>query len=342
MFDYIVFIGRFQPFHAGHKAVVDQALRDGKEVILVVGHDQQARDFENPFTVSERIAIIRTCFTAEELSRISFTGQRNYLYDNPKWVEQITTKVHAIANRKWRADGVKIGLIGYKKDFSSEYLDWFPHWTPIPVERHAVLNATDIRNSLYKHNDILVDSSVWDLNHELAITSAARTVEFGRMRKEYDMIQAYKKAWEAAPYPPTFVTVDAVVTQSANVLLVERGAEPGKGLWALPGGFLETTETVKHGAIRELIEETRIKVETGTLLGSIKNFKVFDHPKRSLRGRTITNAFHIDLPPKRVLPKVKGADDAKKAFWVSFSEVKDHPENFFEDHFDIISYFTGV
>ena len=58
------------------------------------------------------------------------------------------------------------------------------------------------------------------------------------LKQEHDYILGYRRAWEAAPYPPTFVTTDAVVVQSGHILLIQRKAAPGKGLWALPGGFL--------------------------------------------------------------------------------------------------------
>ena len=66
------------------------------------------------------------------------------------------------------------------------------------------------------------------------------------------------------------MTVDAVVVQSGHILLVKRGDMPGKGLWALPGGFLNQEETMLDGAIRELKEETKIKVPVPVLKGSIK------------------------------------------------------------------------
>jgi ADP-ribose pyrophosphatase YjhB (NUDIX family) len=102
---------------------------------------------------------------------------------------------------------------------------------------------------------------------------------------------------------------------------VKRGDMPGKGLWALPGGFLNQEETMLDGAIRELKEETKIKVPVPVLKGSIKESKTFDAPNRSSRGRTITQAFFIDLGVGE-LPKVKGSDDAEKAFWVPFNKVK--------------------
>jgi bifunctional NMN adenylyltransferase/nudix hydrolase len=88
--------------------------------------------------------------------------------------------------------------------------------------------------------------------------------------------------------------------------------------------------------IREVREETGLKVPSPVLLGNIKKTKVFDSPTRSSRGRTITHAFNIVLPDGE-LPRVKGGSDADKAFWLPLSELK--PQEFFEDHYQIIEYF---
>ena len=75
------------------------------------------------------------------------------------------------------------------------------------------------------------------------------------------------------------------------------------------------------------------------LRGSIKRSRVFDAIDRSARGRTITHAFHIELPDGE-LTKVKGSDDAEKARWVPIAEVRS--EECFEDHYEILQHFLGA
>jgi bifunctional NMN adenylyltransferase/nudix hydrolase len=125
------------------------------------------------------------------------------------------------------------------------------------------------------------------------------------------------------------------------VLLVKRKAQPGRGLWALPGGFLGENETLKDAALRELREETRLKIPAPVLRGSLRGESVFDHPDRSLRGRTVTHAFYFEFP-SGPLPAVRGADDAARARWVPISEIQAMRSSLFEDHFFILEHFLGA
>ena len=67
---------------------------------------------------------------------------------------------------------------------------------------------------------------------------------------------------------------------------------------------------------------------------------VFDHPLRDLRGRVITHAFCLNLPPG-TLPEVKGSDDADKAWWMSVLDIDNNRERFFSDHWHIIDRFRA-
>ncbi|MEQ8661499.1 MAG: NUDIX domain-containing protein, partial [Gammaproteobacteria bacterium] len=161
-----------------------------------------------------------------------------------------------------------------------------------------------------------------------------------RLREEADFIRRFRARWASAPYPPVFVTVDALVTCGDDILLIERARAPGKGLWALPGGFIEQDETLEAGARRELAEETGLVVAPHTLRAS----RVFDAPGRSLRGRTITHAFHYDLGPDAATlaarPAVAGADDARAAAWHARDALS--PALLFEDHYAILQVLAGL
>jgi bifunctional NMN adenylyltransferase/nudix hydrolase len=132
---------------------------------------------------------------------------------------------------------------------------------------------------------------------------------FRALLEEAEFLTTYPAQWGRGP----FVTADAVVVQSGHILLVERGRAPGKGLLALPGGFVNPEERIRDAAIRELREETSISDGKGRSPAMLASFiedartHVFDAPNRSLRGRIITHAFLFRLPERRKLFSVKGA-----------------------------------
>ena len=127
-------------------------------------------------------------------------------------------------------------------------------------------------------------------------------------------------------YPRPAVTADCVVMtkeEVPKVLLIQRGADPFKGAWAFPGGFMNMDETTEQCAIRELEEETGLKVTKVHQIGA------YSKVDRDPRGRTITVAYLaiIDSPED-----VKGQDDAAKAEWFPITDL---PKLAF-DHYDIM------
>jgi bifunctional NMN adenylyltransferase/nudix hydrolase len=197
------------------------------------------------------------------------------------------------------------------------------------------LDATHIRNQWYETKKI--SSFVQQNKIEPNVVSSFSLLEsvYEDLKSEYDYITSYKKSWELAPYQPTFVTVDSIVIKSGCILLIKRKFPPAKNKYALAGGFLNPNERIIDGAIRELKEETRIALPIEELVSKVKDVRVFDHPMRSMRGRTITHVHLIDLGYGQ-LPYVKASDDAKGAFWVPISDIYQMENDFMEDHYDII------
>ncbi len=333
-YDYLIFIGRFQPFHIGHKPVIEQALAQSHKVIVLIGSANQPRTVRNPWDFNERERMIRCNFSDEENKRILISPLQDYTYNNTLWIKSVQLIVSGLVHSKIASKPL-IGLIGYSKDHTSKYLDEFPQWERVEVEEYKDIHATNIRESYFALGEIGQDVTT---SVAIELEKFMATKAYKQVADEYHFINKYKSAWDASPYTPMFVTVDAVVVQSGHILLIERKAQPGKGLMALPGGFLDPTENLQEAVIRELREETRIKVPAPVLAGSISTKEVFDDPHRSARGRTITHAYLIELSGDK-LPKVKGGDDASQAFWVAYADVK--PEQMFEDHFHIIQAMVG-
>lgn len=337
-----VFIGRFQPFHVGHKQVVQQALKLAHQLIIVVGSSNAPRTSKNPFTFEERQHMINLSLDPQDISRISIVAVEDHLYSDQRWITQIQNVVDRIANPH-NAE-TKIAIVGYQKDESSYYLSKFPQWDYMEIDNYYEnrIDATQIRELWYQYDHSVgpyLHSVLTKAVHDLLSTRPYLAIKRD-LKLEHEFLVKHKAMWANSPYPVIFSTVDSVVIQSGHVLMVERKAQPGKGLWALPGGYLNINETIEDGMIRELREETRLKVPEPVLRGSIKSSKVFDAPNRSLRGRIVTNAFLIMLPNGE-LPKVRGSDDAAKAKWIPLSTIAKMRDQIFEDHASIIDYFTG-
>ena len=110
----------------------------------------------------------------------------------------------------------------------------------------------------------------------------------------------------------------------------------------MPGGYIDCNKTLLDSAIKELREETGLKVPTKVLRGSIAGECTFDDPKRSTRGRIITHTFLFQLDDSQPLPKVKGGDDADDAMWVTLDDVVKMRSVFFEDHFSILTKMLNI
>jgi 8-oxo-dGTP diphosphatase len=124
-------------------------------------------------------------------------------------------------------------------------------------------------------------------------------------------------------YPRPALTVDAVVFRDNNgvreVLLIQRKHYPFEGMWALPGGFVDMEETCEEAIVRELYEETNLRI------GELHQLHTFSALGRDPRGRTVSVTFFgkADFANSAV----KGGDDASDARWFA---MKDMPELAFD------------
>lgn len=352
-YDLAIFIGRFQPLHLGHCSVIERAINIADHVLVLVGSSYTPRSYRNPFLFEDRRDMILGSFPDIDEEDITVMPLEDCMYNDGQWVQNVQELVaECLAKNFPNTPFPRITLIGHSKDHTSFYLKLFPQWesTNVPgyESEEFVLAATDIRRFYFQEDPLTVEDALEGtiLDHTLSpyvrgyLWGFMKRPEYADIRQEYEFIQNYKASWASAPYAPTFVTTDAVVVQSGHVLLVQRRARPGKGLWALPGGFINENERIDDAVIRELREETRIKVPVPVLKGSIVAREVFDNPHRSARGRTVTHGYLINLAPDTKLPTVKGGDDAKAAKWWPLAEVK--REMMFEDHFDILVHFTSM
>lgn len=329
-----VYIGRFEPPHRAHLAVMLEALEAVQKLIVVIGSARAARSTKNPFTAEERQKLIADMLTEAGVarSRVLFAQVRDYFYNEALWLSEVQRGV--TAHTKGSGD---VALIGHLKDESSYYLRSFPAWEFLPTRVESDLSATAVRRA-YFGGDLAAACEMVPPNVAAFLRAFAGTPEYAALRAEWDYLQEYRAAWANAPFPPVFVTTDAAVFKSGHVLLVRRAGQPGAGRLAMPGGFLDVQQTLLDSCLRELREESGLS-EGIDLAARLRGSAVFDYPERSLRGRTITHAFHFDLGLGQ-LPTLRAASDAAEALWLPLGEALAHPEWFFEDHHAIVEHFV--
>lgn len=336
-----VVIGRFQPFHDGHLVLLRQALAGAARVLVVIGSAGAARRPDTlPFTAPEREAMIRACLSAEDNRRVGFARLRDFS-DDVLWNAAVREAVGAAA-QGWGLDGAAVVLFGCEKDSSSYYLQAFPEWTLEPIAPQAAgLSATALRDLYFDPDQKAVGRFLADAGQPIPgpvrawLDGFRRGPDYADLVEEWAFAKAYRERWSAAPYPPVFVTADAVLIHGAEVLLIERAHRPGRGLWALPGGFLDADERLLDAALRELQEETGIALPKARCRAA--PWRVFDAPRRDIRGRTVTHAFLFHLPQDEPRPEPRAADDAARAAWRAIEDLES--ETLFSDHYQIIQAF---
>jgi len=337
--DLAVVIGRFNPGpHNGHMTLLRRAEKISKNRLCLVGSSFIARDTRNPFRFVERQQMLQSVLD----DSWDVHPVVDDLYNNQVWMGSVQSQVNTVLEKKgFDPKTARVALVGYRKDQTSYYLDFFPQYIKVMAQMEVEMDSTSIRENLFHYKFVPTSQLPTAIQYYLEDWKTENKEIYENLCGEWEFMREYKKQFEGLKYPPKFVCVDATVICQGHVLLIKRRSFPGKGLWALPGGHLNDNEYIMEGIIRELMEETRIKIEKNLLLASMKGFpRVFDAPGRSLRGRTISHNGLFVLNTKD-LPRVKGDDDAEKARWVPLSEFYGMSEQMFEDHYSMVNYMIG-
>ena len=140
--EYLVYVGRFEPFHNGHAAVARLALSRAKKLIFLVGSADTPRTIKNPWTVAERAVMIQSALNVDE-GRLIVRPLRDHLYNESQWIAAVQRTVAEAIKADGGSPDATIGLIGQDKDASSYYLREFPQWKLVDVQHTETLSATE-------------------------------------------------------------------------------------------------------------------------------------------------------------------------------------------------------
>ena len=311
-----IFIGRFQPVHQGHVHSIGVAASQVDTLYILVGSANQCRSIKNPWTYQERVQMLRKKLRNANISNYEILPLNDYRYSDSQWMSDVRATVEHYDM------GTPI-LFGHMKE-GNDYLTWFPDWKFKSIESDYKINATAVRQRMFDLNDPDMPETV---------------------RDDYAFYQKEKQTFANYPFPETlnFNCSDAILECQGHVLLIQRKFAPGRGAWALPGGFRNQRETFLDCAIRELIEETNVRVPEKVLRGSIVKTELFDDPSRSfgIPRNTLAVYMRINPNPDFSLPRANGADDAALCKWVPLTDALNTIE-MYDDHKDILSKVTGV
>lgn len=312
-----LFLGRFQPLHDGHMFAISTAAAQVEKLLILIGSANQCRSIKNPWSYKERKEKLLSQLSAKGITNVEIAPVNDYPYSDSQWITDVRATVEHFAQ------GETPVLFGHFKA-GNEYLFLFPDWKFVPIESAVDINATGIREEMFQSDDNAMPDTV---------------------KQDWQYYQKEAKTFADYPFPETlnFNCGDVVLECQGHILLIQRLRAPGAGQWALPGGFKNSNETFLDCAIRELKEETNVRVPEKIIRGSIIKTQLFDSPTRSfgIPRNTLAVYIRINPNPDGSLPRANGADDAAKCRWFTLTTVLNSLE-LYDDHLHIVSTMTGV
>lgn len=311
-------IGKFEPLHEGHLHMFNKALELVDELVIVVGGHTSGRRYNYPFTQEERVDSIKKYVDNDRIRAIDFVA--DIIYNEMEWISNIYDILSETCE-----DDEEIYVIGHDKDFTSSYL----HKLNLPfidVGNYGHYSSTSIREQYFLNNII----PQYCLDKEF-MKQFMNSDDFLDLKNEYLKIKKEKELYKDLKYPYIYSCADAFVLCRGHILLIKR---KDFGRWALPGGHLNVDETTIECSLRELKEETGLELSQKNNIG----FYLFDHPRRSDKGRVISNCYMFYMIADE-LPIVKACDDAVEAKWIAVPEFYDL--EFHDDHFSMIYFIVN-
>ena len=372
-----VYIGRFQPFHKGHKAIVDltvKMMKPGDTFTIIIGSADQQETEHNPLSASQRKEMLSIELEGYPVT-ISTINDSPYNYD--LWIEHLCAKMLGFKSATYddflekQEDFIKgfsnICIVGMEN--VEEYIDRIiKYYAYAPTEHFNlginshIFSELDTQTSIHGSSIrafIRADdgrcpkrfySDIKDFVSE-KVLAYLKTVNFPLI-----VYNAYIKginyaASTGCKYNSCFMTVDNIVFDKFldQVLLIKR---KDNGKLAIPGGFAEPYMNMKDNALRELEEETSITAKMlKDAFVKIDELEptLIDAPYRDPRSShkcNFVSAVYVWQSKvdalKNFIPYIKAGDDAVDTVWLSKEECEDLPAwRFHADHKKIICKLLG-
>ena len=373
-----IYIGRFQPFHKGHRAIVDLTMKMMKPedtFTIIIGSADQQETERNPLSASKRQEMI-----SKELKDCPYPITIWTINDSPYnydlWVEHLCAKMLGfksatpedfLKNKEVFMEGFSnICIVGMEN--VEEYIDRITRYYTASTEHFDlgikchVFSEIDTQTSIHGstiRNLVKGDDGHYSKRFYSNIKDFVSETVLNCLRMtNFPLIiwNAYEKGINYAvstgcKYNSCFVTVDNIVHQLSNnkVLLIKR---KDNGRLAIPGGFAEPYMDMKNNALRELEEETSISKDDLKDAGVSTDVEgtIIDAPYRDPRSSSKCNFVSIVyvwqqkiLNAEKLLEtKAKAGDDAAEVVWLGEEEVEDLPACCFHaDHKKILCKLLG-
>lgn len=353
--------------HLGHEDMLKRAFELGEEVHIFIGSANSPRNLQNPFIYAERrqmldlviTRIMHDVYNYPDIDNGPFVRiwpLNDILDDNDAWLKQITDIVgHGNYVSVPPFDGRIKHEIAYVGGAKKEW--YVPLFEKVGYEHRQIppyktkgyeggkfggdtreevaLNSTQLRETYFtgyydEANKILKERIPAEIYDYLMDYRRSSSQFVGYINSWYWKKKEDNQKYGLGP----FLTCDNIIQVGDEILLIRRKNHPGKGLWAVPGGYLDAGETFAQGAARELEEETNLRLP----LEMFEDMEMFDAVGRSTHARIITASFHVRLPVK---PETKAGDDAAERRWFTRAEIEKMHNLMHDDHWYMLKKRVG-
>ena len=188
-------IGRFQPYHKGHAALLAQALLHAQHCIIVLGSAECPPSPKNPWDWQTRAQMIRQSLTPAEEARVHFAPVKDY-NDLPRWLKDVYQSVQTLIAAHSANPPQHIYLVGHEKDSSSYYLHDFPDWSLLSLPRAGQIDATPIRQALFAAPNLLAAEKALLHFSDVLSPAVIQTLQNWLHTPAYTTL---RQAWQDAP-----------------------------------------------------------------------------------------------------------------------------------------------